>query len=55
MPDPLNRPEGWALELKRIARAGVHDEQATPELDPEALDFRAGSGSFAPARRLQGG
>ncbi|MGQ0550113.1 MAG: ATP-binding protein [Armatimonadota bacterium] len=40
-------------ELKRFARGEAYDEQAMPELDSEALDFRAASESFAPVRRLK--
>jgi predicted HTH transcriptional regulator len=39
-------------ELRRFARGQAHDEQAMPELDSEALDFRAASESFAPVRKL---
>lgn len=39
-------------ELKRFARGEAYDEQAMPELDSEALDFRAASESFAPVRKL---
>ncbi len=40
-------------ELRRFARGEAHDEQAMPELDSEALDFRAASESFAPLRKLK--
>jgi predicted HTH transcriptional regulator len=40
-------------ELRRYARSEAYDEQAMPELDSEALDFRAASESFAPVRRLR--
>lgn len=39
-------------ELRRFARGEAYDEQAMPEFDSEALDFRAASESFAPVRRL---
>ncbi|MEK7761526.1 MAG: helix-turn-helix domain-containing protein [Nitrospirota bacterium] len=39
-------------ELRRFARGEAYDEQAMPELDSEALDFRAASESFAPVRKL---
>jgi ATP-dependent DNA helicase RecG len=40
-------------ELRRFARGVAFDEQAMPELDSEALDFRAASESFAPVRKLK--
>ncbi len=40
-------------ELRRFARGEAFDEQAMPELDSEALDFRAASESFAPVRKLK--
>jgi len=40
-------------ELQRFARGEVFDEQPIPELDSEALDFRAASESFAPVRKLR--
>ncbi|MBI3974911.1 MAG: putative DNA binding domain-containing protein [Armatimonadetes bacterium] len=40
-------------ELKRFARGEAYDEQAMPELDSEALDFRAASESFAPVRKFR--
>jgi ATP-dependent DNA helicase RecG len=40
------------FELRRFARGEVFDEQAMPDLDSEALDFRAASESFAPVRDL---
>ncbi|MBI2314388.1 MAG: winged helix-turn-helix transcriptional regulator [Betaproteobacteria bacterium] len=40
-------------ELKRFARGEAYDEQAVPELDSEALDFRAASESFASVRKLK--
>ncbi len=39
-------------ELGRFARGEVFDERPMPELDSEALDFRAASESFAPVRKL---
>ncbi len=40
-------------ELRRFARGETYDEQPMPELDSEALDFRAASESFAPLRQLR--
>jgi len=40
-------------ELRRFARGETFDEQAMPDLDLEALDFRAASESFAPLRKLK--
>jgi predicted HTH transcriptional regulator len=42
-------------ELQRFARNEGYDEQAMPQLDSEALDFRAASELFAPVRRLTRG
>jgi len=42
-------------ELRRFARGEAFDEQAMPEVDSEALDFRAASESFAPVRKLKRG
>jgi predicted HTH transcriptional regulator len=39
-------------ELGRFARGEAFDERPMPELDSEALDFRAASESFAPIRKL---
>lgn len=39
-------------EMRRFARGESFDEQPMPELDSEALDFRAASESFAPVRDL---
>ena len=39
-------------ELRRFARGEGFDEQPLPELDSEALDFRAASESLAPVRKL---
>ena len=40
-------------ELQRYACGVGFDEQALPELDSEALDFRAASESFALIRKLK--
>ena len=39
-------------EMRRLADRGSFDERPIPELDSEALDFRAASELFAPIRRL---
>jgi predicted HTH transcriptional regulator len=39
-------------ELRRFALGEGFDEQPLPDLDSEALDFRAASESFAPVRKL---
>jgi ATP-dependent DNA helicase RecG len=39
-------------EMRRMARFESFDEQPIPDLDSEALDFRAASELFAPVRRL---
>ena len=39
-------------ELRRFARGEAFDEQPVPDLDSEALDFRAAAESFAPVRRI---
>jgi predicted HTH transcriptional regulator len=39
-------------ELKRLNRKTAFDERAIPDLDSEAIDFRAASESFAPHRQL---
>lgn len=39
-------------ELRRFVRGQGFDEQPMPELDSEAIDFRAASESFAPSRKL---
>jgi len=39
-------------EMRRFADLGSFDEQPIPELNSEALDFRAASELFAPVRRL---
>ncbi|WP_322762015.1 helix-turn-helix domain-containing protein [Frankia sp. Cr2] len=40
-------------ELRRYARGEAYDEQPLPELDSEAVDFRAASELFAPVRKLR--
>ena len=40
-------------ELRRFVRGEAYDEQPMPELNSEALDFRAASESFAPIRKLR--
>jgi ATP-dependent DNA helicase RecG len=40
-------------ELRRFARGEAYDEQAMPDLDSEAIDFRAASELFAPVRRVR--
>jgi len=40
-------------EMRRFARGEAYDEQAMPEFDSEALDFRVASESFAPVRKLR--
>jgi predicted HTH transcriptional regulator len=39
-------------ELQRVVRGRSFDEEALPELNSEALDFRAASECFAPVRKL---
>lgn len=39
-------------ELKRFSQNQPYDEQPMPELNSEAIDFRAASESFAPIRKL---
>jgi len=39
-------------ELQRVVRGRCFDEEPLPELNSEALDFRAASECFAPVRRL---
>ena len=41
--------------MKRIIPEQSYDEDALPELNPEGLNFRAASQSFAPARTLKRG
>jgi predicted HTH transcriptional regulator len=45
--------EAMIAEMQRFAQGTVFDEQPLPELDSEAIDFRAASESFAPLRKLQ--
>lgn len=40
-------------ELKRFASGASYDEEPLPDLDSEAIDFRAASESFASKRRLK--
>jgi len=40
-------------EMQRYARGEAYDEQPMPELDSEAIDFRAASESFADVRKLR--
>ena len=40
-------------ELQRVVRGHTFDEEPLPELNSEALDFRAASECFAPIRRLR--
>jgi ATP-dependent DNA helicase RecG len=40
-------------ELRRFVRGEAYDEQPVPDLDSEAIDFRAASESFAAFRRLR--
>jgi len=40
-------------ELRRFARGAAYDEQAMPEIDSEALDFRVAAASFASVRKLK--
>ena len=40
-------------EMRRFTRSEAYDEQAMPELDSEALDFRVASELFAPVRKLK--
>jgi ATP-dependent DNA helicase RecG len=40
-------------ELKRMVLGRSYDEEALPELNPEAIDFRAASELFAPMRTLK--
>ena len=44
--------EALVAEMRRFAHGEAFDERAMPELDSEAIDFRAASESFAPVRRL---
>ena len=45
--------EDMLQELRRTARGETYDEQPMPDLDSEALDFRAASESFKPTRTLR--
>jgi ATP-dependent DNA helicase RecG len=49
-----NRRADAALiaEMQRFARGEAFDEQAMPDIDSEAVSFRAASESFAAIRRL---
>jgi ATP-dependent DNA helicase RecG len=51
----LNRRADHDLieELRRFSRGESFDERAVPDLDSEAIDFRAASESFAAVRRLK--
>lgn len=40
-------------EMQRFSRGEAYDEQPMPDLDSEAVDFRAASESFADIRRLR--
>ncbi len=40
-------------ELQRVVRGRTFDEEALPELNSEAIDFRVASECFAPVRRLR--
>ena len=42
-------------EMQRFARGEAFDEQPMPEVDSEAIDFRAASESFSEFRNLTGG
>lgn len=44
--------EALIAEMRRFARGEAFDERPLPDLDSEAIDFRAASESFAPLRRL---
>ncbi len=44
--------EALIAEMQRFARGEVFDERAMPDLDSEAIDFRAASQSFAGVRPL---
>ena len=47
--------EELIAEMRRYARVEGFDEQPMPDLDSEAIDFRAASESFAAIRRLSRG
>jgi len=40
-------------EIRRFARGSTFDEEPRPELNTEAIDFRAASECFAPIRKLR--
>lgn len=44
------RADGPLTELRRLALNLAYDEEALPDLDPEARDFRVASGLFAGLR-----
>ncbi len=44
--------EALVAEMRRFAQGEAYDERPMPDLDSEAIDFRAASESFAPVRRL---
>jgi len=44
--------EALIAEMQRFSRGEAFDERAMPELNSEAIDFRAASESFAAVRRL---
>ena len=44
--------EALVSEMRRFAQGEAFDERPMPELDSEAIDFRAASESFAPVRPL---
>jgi len=52
---PTNRRADTEIlqELRRAARGETFDEQPMPDLDSEAIDFRAASESFASVRKLR--
>lgn len=45
--------DALVAEMRRSSSGLAFDEQAMPELDSEALDFRAASECFAPLRKLR--
>ena len=44
--------DALVAEMRRFAHGEAFDEQPLPDLDSEAIDFRAASESFAPVRRI---
>ena len=40
-------------ELRRFASGESYDEEPLPDIDSEAIDFRAASELFAPKRKLK--